>query len=102
MSYIKELEKQIYWFHIQEQCTPDVIVAPARSFGPVEWPRAIKMYEEGLEGRWRAVAEAHAGRKLPQPEFVSTYGEWSDRHTPPGDALLRLIRKDCPAESSGE
>ena len=102
MSYITDLEKQIYWYNISEKCTPDIIAAPARSFGPVVWPRAIKMYEEGLDGRWRAVAEAHAGRKLAEPEFESTYGQWKNRHTEPGAALLRIICKDHRPEASGQ
>ena len=102
MSYIKHLEKQIYWYNISEKCTPELIVAPARSFGPVEWPRAISMYEEGLEGRWRAVAEAHAGRTLSESEFESTYGQWKNRHTQPGAELLRIIYKDRRPEPGGE
>ena len=102
MVYIKDLETQINWYNIYEKCTPDIIVAPSRDLGPVDWPRAIRMYEEGMQELWRAVGEAHAGRKLAEPEFESTYGKWKDRHTQPGDALLRIIYKDHPPQPSGE
>lgn len=94
MAYIKNLEKQIYWYNIAEKCTPELIAEPARCFGPVEWPRADRMFEEEMQNQWRAVAEAHASRKLSDSEFLSGYGEWGDRMTAPGDALLRIIYKD--------
>jgi len=94
MYYIKDLERRIREFHWQEICTPEKFAGCTPNSNPAEWQRACDCWAEWMAEAWKAVAVAHAGRPLSDSEFLSNYGEWKDRESQPGKALLMIIKKD--------
>ena len=94
MAYIREFEKQIYYYLLQESCTPVQFATEHRDTNPEEWQRAWSLWENWMQQQWKVVAATHAGKPLSDSQFLLRYGEWKDRESGPGKKLLRIINKD--------